>query len=107
MANQPNLAVSVDLLTVLFSDSDPNVRRASLEVYLRRVYRASCIKTLDISEKVGDALTAVWTFTARETVDGVGPVRTGFMAMLPSFDDMDKSLPSLMTAAKAALPAGS
>jgi acetyl-CoA carboxylase/biotin carboxylase 1 len=44
LAVQPNMAVSVDLLTVLMTDSDAEVRRAAMEVYLRRVYRAHVIK---------------------------------------------------------------
>ena len=59
LALQPNLAVSVDLLTVLFSDPDAKVRKSAVETYLRRVYRASTVKSLDISEANG-VLTAKW-----------------------------------------------
>ena len=104
LANLPNLAVSVDLLTALFKDPDAKVRANAVETYLRRVYRASCIKTLDISEKNG-VLTAAWTFSARETVDGPSPVRSGFFAMLNSFDDIERSLPGIAAEAAAFLPA--
>ena len=59
LALQPNLAVSVDLLTVLFSDPDAKVRKSALEAYLRRVYRASTIKSLDITDTNG-ILSARW-----------------------------------------------
>ena len=50
---QPSMAVSVDLLTVLFRDADPQVRMTALEVYLRRVYRAQNMHTINIAEEVG------------------------------------------------------
>lgn len=59
LALQPNLAVSVDLLTVLFSDPDAKVRKSAVETYLRRVYRASTVKSLDISE-INGLMTAKW-----------------------------------------------
>ena len=40
---QPNIAVSVDLLVILLEDSDPKIRTAAMEVYIRRVYRANTI----------------------------------------------------------------
>lgn len=59
LALQPNLAVSVDMLTVLFSDPDAKVRKSAVETYLRRVYRASTVKSLDISE-INGLMTAKW-----------------------------------------------
>lgn len=64
LAKQPDIAVSVDLLVVLLADEDAAVRKAALEVYLRRVYRAHCIKTLLIQEADG-IISAEWAFTTR------------------------------------------
>jgi Acetyl-CoA carboxylase, central region len=54
----------VDLLVVLLADVDGDVRKAAMEVYLRRVYRAHCIKTLTITE-VDGVISAEWAFTTR------------------------------------------
>lgn len=64
LSKQPDIAVSVDLLVVLLADEDGAVRKAAMEVYLRRVYRAHCIKTLTISETDG-VISAEWAFTTR------------------------------------------
>ena len=48
ISKQPDIAVSVDLLVVLMSDTSEAVRKAAMEVYIRRVYRAHCIKSLEI-----------------------------------------------------------
>ena len=66
LSKQPDIAVSVDLLVVLLADADSAVRKAAMEVYLRRVYRAHCIKTLSIYEQDG-VISAEWTFTTRYT----------------------------------------
>eukprot|EP01041_Mallomonas_annulata_P006607 gene6607-13373_t len=104
LANQPNLAVSVDLLTVLFKDEDPHVRKVAMEVYLRRVYRSHMLQSLQVDEKDG-VLTAAWSFSLRETAsDTTVPPRRGFMVMLPEFADMDKDLPTVLAMAAPALP---
>ena len=105
LATQPNIAVSVDLLVVLMSDSDAAVRKAAVEVYLRRVYRAHNIKSLEIAETNG-VLSAKWTFQVRDTSDKA-PIRHGFMSMLPDFDNINSVLPGVIVAAGPALPKGS
>lgn len=85
LSKQPNIAVSIDLLVILLEDKDPAIRKAAMEVYLRRVYRANCIKTLDIMDD-GGVVSAAWTFTTRD-VDDSAPLRYGFMQMLPDFSD--------------------
>lgn len=64
LAKQPDIAVSVDLLVVLLADEDSAVRKAALEVYLRRVYRAHTIMTLSIADEDG-IISAEWSFTTR------------------------------------------
>ena len=104
LSKQPNLAVSVDLLTVLFSDSDVKVRKSAMEAYLRRVYRAQCIKTLTIDED-GGVLTATWTFTSRDNANDASE-RSGFMAMLPKFGDINSLMPGVLTKATGVLKKG-
>jgi hypothetical protein len=64
LAKQPDIAVSVDLLVVLLADEDSDVRKAALEVYLRRVYRAHTIMTLSIADEDG-IISAEWSFTTK------------------------------------------
>ena len=107
LAKQPNIAVSVDLLTVLISDTDSKVRKAAMEVYVRRVYRAHCIKTLAITEEADGTVTASWQFTLRETVEGTAPLRSGFLAMVPKdFSAAASVLPGIVAAAAKHLPKG-
>jgi Acetyl-CoA carboxylase, central region len=49
LAESPSLSAGVDMLSALFDDSDAAVRRSALEVYLRRVYRAHNVLTLQVT----------------------------------------------------------
>merc|ERR1711871_1018149 len=49
LARSRTLSAGVDLLSALFDDSDENVRNAALEVYIRRVYRAHSILSMDVT----------------------------------------------------------
>ena len=96
LSKQPNIAVSVDLLVVLLGDSDAAVRKAAMEVYVRRVYRAHCVKEISIFEKDG-AVSAGFTFTLRTgAVEGKTPVRQGFMTMLPDFAALKTVMPKVI-----------
>ena len=53
-------------------------------------------------------LSAEWTFTVRDTVDSVAPVRQGFMAVIPpSADSLEMSLIHTLTRAATHLLKGS
>ena len=105
LAKQPNIAVSVDLLVVLMSDKEAKVRTAAMEVYVRRVYRAHCIKTMSIAEDSKGVLTASWSFTLRELVEGKAPMRHGYLAMMPqAYSTMSSVLPGVVSAASKVLP---
>jgi len=82
----PSLSAGVDLLTAVFNDEDGEVRKAAMEVYVRRVYRAN--KILDISvEDQPDGTTHVhWRFQFQDTPPDDTPIRSGFLALLPSLD---------------------
>lgn len=105
LALQPNMAVSVDLLTVLMSDKDAAVRRAAMETYLRRVYRAHVIKNMVIKDNNG-VMSASWSFTVRDTSDLSTPVRHGYMTVLPDSDAIEKSLSEVIAESAAVLPKG-
>ena len=71
-----------------------------MEVYIRRVYRAHCVKEVKIVENEGSTISAAWTFTLRTgVVDGTTPIRQGFMTMLPDFTGIKTALPKVMEAA--------
>jgi acetyl-CoA carboxylase/biotin carboxylase 1 len=105
LAKQPNIAVSVDLLVMLLEDGDAAIRKAAMEVYVRRVYRANCIKTLDIVDEEG-VVSASWTFTIRDVEDSVAPLRYGFMQMLPSFLDQSADVQKVIDKASQHLKQG-
>jgi acetyl-CoA carboxylase/biotin carboxylase 1 len=102
LSKQPDTSVSVDLLVVLMSDPDKMVRHAAIEVYVRRVYRSHCVKSLSIegfSTGEGSFLSANWSFTLRDTVEGEGQIRHGYMCVIPDFKDVQEFLPSVMARA--------
>jgi acetyl-CoA carboxylase/biotin carboxylase 1 len=108
LARQSHIAVSVDLLVVLMSDSNEKVRKAAMEAYIRRVYRSHMIKSLNIKE-VKDAKTnqnimsAEWTFTLKESVDQPKPLlRKGYMNMLSDFSSIEQVLPEVIARASKA-----
>jgi acetyl-CoA carboxylase/biotin carboxylase 1 len=65
LALQPNFAVSVDLLTILMSDPDALVRKNAAEVYIRRVYRANIIKSIEVTD-TEDGVSVAFAFTVRD-----------------------------------------
>lgn len=50
-----SLATGVELLSSLFTDSDPEVRAKALEAYVRRVYRAHTMTAVEVIERESDA----------------------------------------------------
>eukprot|EP01040_Poterioochromonas_malhamensis_P001981 gene1983-2117_t len=106
LSKQPNIAVSIDLLVILMNDSSERVRKAAMETYIRRIYRAHAIKSLvieDVPEFKGSdghsAMQVKWTFTLKETVEEKPVVRSGFMTMLFDFQSLEKVLPQVLTKA--------
>lgn len=83
LSKQPNIAVSVDLLVVLMADENEAVRKAAMEVFIRRVYRAHDIQSLSISEdKETQAMAVNWVFRNDGTT---GKARAGHMVLFPSY----------------------
>jgi hypothetical protein len=99
--------VQVDLLTVLMSSAEESIRKAAMEVYIRRAYRAQwTITSLKVDEKDG-MLTCSWDFTIRPTQGVAQPKRHGFAAFLPDFASVDASMPKIIQAAAPSLPKSS
>jgi len=105
LSKQPDISVSVDLLVVLLADSDIAVRKAALEVYLRRVYRAHCIKSLNIID-VDGSISAEWAFTMRDTADVPSTLRYGYFTMFPDFAAIKTELPEIIKKANVFLNRG-
>jgi acetyl-CoA carboxylase/biotin carboxylase 1 len=105
LSKQPDISVSVDLLVVLLADSDIAVRKAALEVYLRRVYRAHCIKSLNIID-VDGSISAEWAFTMRDTADVPSTLRYGYFTMFPDFAAIKSELPEIIKKAAVFLNKG-
>eukprot|EP01033_Poteriospumella_lacustris_P003046 gene3046-2231_t len=100
LARQPDIAVSVDLLVVLMSDSDGAVRKAAMETYIRRLYRGYVLTKLEIEDAVAKGvLAARWEFHLRDADPKAPIVRTGYMNMMSPFADVDKLLPEVMARA--------
>jgi len=91
----PTLSAGVDLLTGMFADSDPNVRRAALEVYVRRVYRAHRIEDLEIEEANG-RLTCTWSFSFADVQVSESISRRGMLSVVSSFDNLGSEITSIL-----------
>jgi acetyl-CoA carboxylase/biotin carboxylase 1 len=90
LARQPEIAVNVDLLlTIMTTDSRPEIRRAALEVYIRRVYSSHNIHSLNVHESHEQSgkhpkLSADWIYSHKDVaVQGNSPVHemTGVMVV--------------------------
>ncbi|KAG5181165.1 acetyl-CoA carboxylase [Tribonema minus] len=83
----PSLSAGVDLLSALFDDDDDAVRKAALEVYIRRVYRAHKVLSLNVNTS-GRYMTVDWTFRFSDTPPADSPVRIGHMTIFKDFADV-------------------
>jgi len=81
--------VGADLLLVLMCDAIEAVRKAAMEVYIQREYRAHNIHSLTV-EEIPDGtdrvLTARWEFTLQRHNP---TVRYGYMSLLPDLTNME------------------
>lgn len=93
LSRSPTLSAGVDLLTYLFADEDPAVRKAALEVYVRRMYRAHRISDVAVDETGGN-LAATWTFRFSDIEESESVARRGILAVVPSVGAMN--FPSIL-----------
>lgn len=95
LSKSTTLSAGVDLLTALFNDEDKAVQRAALEVYIRRVYRAYRISSLDIAEKDGN-LKVDFTFQFSDVEPAEGVDRQGHLTVVPSLASLKDDLPTIL-----------
>jgi acetyl-CoA carboxylase/biotin carboxylase 1 len=95
LSKSTTLSAGVDLLTSLFSDEDEAVRKAAVEVYIRRVYRAHRISALTIGENDGN-LACDFTFQFSDVEPTKSVDRQGHLCVLPSINGLGESLPTIL-----------
>jgi len=96
LARSPTLSAGVDLLTSLFNDSSDAVRKAAVEVYVRRVYRAHRMQSLSVSEKDGK-LVCDFTFQFSDVEAAHSIDRQGQLVVVPSLKTLNDDLPKILT----------
>jgi acetyl-CoA carboxylase/biotin carboxylase 1 len=113
LVESPTLAV--DLLPSLLEDADADVRATAAEVYVRRVYRAHNILTLEVLQgdaaaASGGSLVVHWRFQFKDTPPRDSPVRFGTLVLLQEMSSLSKGLSGALTAMRtniaSDLPAG-
>lgn len=95
LAKSPTLSAGVDLLTALFSDPDDAVKRAAIEVYVRRVYRAHRVGAVDISE-IDGRLTCSFSFQFSDVEPAQSVDRQGQLVVIPSLDSLKSEMPAIL-----------
>jgi len=96
--------LGVDLLPSLFEDADPSVCAMAAEVYVRRVYRAHNVLSLDVLQGNAAAsatggksrLVVTWRFQFKDTPPRESPVRFGTLVVLPALGDVPQALPDAL-----------
>jgi len=95
LSRSPTLSAGVDLLTSLFTDSDPTVQEAALEVYVRRVYRAH--RMVDLKVTLEDGLPACsFVFQFADVEMSKAPLRQGLLRVVRSIDNLESDLPAIL-----------
>jgi len=100
LSKSNRITSGVDLLSALFYDSDESVRKAAIELYIRRIFRAHDI--LDISTvEVDGRLTCTWTHKVADVTDGV--VRSGVFSVIPDGKSLGDEFPAILEGMKSAI----
>eukprot|EP00534_Pseudo-nitzschia_fraudulenta_P008502 CAMPEP_0201147778 /NCGR_PEP_ID=MMETSP0851-20130426/9292_1 /ASSEMBLY_ACC=CAM_ASM_000631 /TAXON_ID=183588 /ORGANISM="Pseudo-nitzschia fraudulenta, Strain WWA7" /LENGTH=2078 /DNA_ID=CAMNT_0047423721 /DNA_START=36 /DNA_END=6272 /DNA_ORIENTATION=- len=95
LSKSSTLSAGVDLLTSLFDDADEAIRKAAVEVYVRRVYRAHRVNELTVSEQDGKVLCDfTFQFSDVEASDAVD--RQGRLCIVPSLENLDADLSQIL-----------
>jgi len=95
LALSPTLSAGLDLLTYLLSDEDTKVRENAAEVYIRRLYIAHRILSVDVSEDAG-RLTCKFTFQYAEVEESQSITQTGLLSVIPDTGSVKKVLPDIL-----------
>ena len=95
LAKSTTLSAGVDLLTALFSDSDEAVRKAAVEVYVRRVYRAHRVISLEVKD-VNGKLTCDLTFNFADVPASEAVNRQAHLSVVDSMKNIGTELPEIL-----------
>jgi len=96
LAKSATLSAGVNLLTHLFKDEDPKVRALAIEVYVRRVYRAHRIITLNTDEKDG-RVQCSWTFRFADVPESASVIRNGLFTFVSNVDTLNEEMPNILS----------
>lgn len=104
IVESPTLAV--DLLPSLFEDPDMEVRKRAVETYVRRVYRAHNMLSLEVNTAPGFCkLLVTFAFQFKDTPRRESPVRYGCLALFDQLKDGAAGTPQLLATLKAQIEA--
>ena len=96
LSKSESLSAGVNLLTALFTDEDAAVRKAAVEVYIRRVYRAHRIVELTV-EEVDGRMQCTWSFEFADIPEESSVIRYGLLSVVPSTDSIKSELPIIIS----------
>jgi len=96
LSKSATLSAGVDLLTALFTDEDQAVRKAAVEVYIRRVYRAHRIVELNV-EEVDGRMQCNWSFQFADVPEEKSVMRYGLLYIVPSVSDIKTEIPNIIS----------
>lgn len=95
LSKSETLSAGVDLLTALFDDADDAVKRAAIEVYVRRVYRAHRVSDLSMSE-IDGRFVCDFTFQASDVEAAAAASNKGQLVVVPTLDNLKSDLPKIL-----------
>jgi acetyl-CoA carboxylase/biotin carboxylase 1 len=91
LAKSPGISSGVDLLSSLFADADATVRKAAVEVYVRRVYRAYRMVSLVVEESDDGRLMCTWKFQPADAKKS-SYLRQGTLSVVKSLGEIGEVL---------------
>uniref|UniRef100_A0A0K6S787 Uncharacterized protein n=1 Tax=Chromera velia CCMP2878 TaxID=1169474 RepID=A0A0K6S787_9ALVE len=100
VAMNSRVQAGVDLLAVLFSDSNADIRNGAMEVYLRRVYRSSQILSMRFFEGPGGATVCAYTFRQKDLDASEAPVRVGVFVLVEDEAALESDFGSIVETLK-------
>lgn len=104
IVESPTLAV--DLLPSLFEDPDMEVRTRAVETYVRRVYRAHNMLSLEVDTAPGFCkLLVKFSFQFRDTPARLSPVRYGVLALVDDLKQVDGGMGELVATLRKSIEA--
>jgi len=102
LSESSTLSAGVDLLTSLFDDADESIRKAAVEVYVRRVYRAHRMKAISVSDVDGNVV-CDFTFQFSDVEAASAIDREGRLCIVPSLENLGDDLSQLLDSFSQAL----